>query len=393
MDMALDKKIKNSPNTVKIGIIGGGQLGKMIILEGKKLGIQFIVLDPDENCPAASIADEQILGGYYDSEKIEKLAACCHVLTYEVEHIHADILMALVEKGHSIQPAPTTLKMIQNKYRQKTFLLEKGIATTEFEKITTVVDIENYIRREGLPAILKSCYGGYDGKGNKVIRTVDEIEKAYQLLGGSTNELMIEKYITFTHEISVIAARGAYGEIRLFPIGENIHEENILRTTIVPARVEASVLQKAEKLALEVMEELEGTGVFCIEMFVDPEGNVLVNEIAPRVHNSGHYTMEGCNISQFQQHLMAILEYPLATPYLIKPSLMMNLLGEEKEGRAMIEGLTEVLQYDDTYVHFYGKEYTKPLRKMGHVTLLGHNPEALMDKAEKVKKVLKITGY
>ena len=390
--MTLNKNFRNSPNIIKIGIVGGGQLGRMMILEGKKLGIKFIILDPDENCPSSSIADEQIVGGYYDADKIQELAKRCDVLTYELEHINADVLIDLTEKGYKIQPSPNSLKMIQNKYRQKSFLKTRNISTTEFEKINSIEDIKDYIRREGLPVILKSCYGGYDGKGNKLIRTLDDIEDGYKLLDGANQELMIEKYIHFTHEISVITARGANGDIKIYPFAENIHEDNILRTTIVPARVNNEVARNARDLALKVMRELDGTGVFCIEMFVDKNNQVLVNEIAPRVHNSGHYTLDGCNVSQFEQHLRAILEYPLANAYLIKPSVMINLLGEDTEGRALIQGLEPTLQDSDVYVHFYGKEYNKPLRKMGHVTLLGEDVEQVLRRAEKIRNTLKITS-
>jgi len=389
----LDKDLNYGINRIKIGIIGGGQLGKMMILEGKKLGIQFIILDPDESCPASSIADEQIVGDYYDASKIEELAVKCHIVTYELEHINANILIELKEKGYKIEPSPSTLKMIQNKYRQKQFLRSHNIATTLFDKVNTIDDIKNYIAKEGLPVVLKSCYGGYDGKGNKLIRKVEDIEAAYKLLKVEGRELMVEKYISFTSEVSVIAARSTTGEIKIYPLSENIHEDNILRTTIVPARFMDDVVSKAENLALNIMEKLDGAGVFCIEMFIDKNREVLINEIAPRVHNSGHYTLEGCNISQFEQHLRAILGYPLATPYLIKPSVMINLLGEEGiEGKAVIQGLTSTLDKQDVYVHFYGKEYTKPLRKMGHVTLLGEGIEEILKRAEIIRNTLKITS-
>jgi len=284
--------------------------------------------------------------------------------------------------------------MIQNKYIQKSFLKSNNIPTTPFEKVSSIEDIKSYIDKEGLPVILKSCYGGYDGKGNKLIKNNEDIEAAYELLEGESKELMVEKYISFINEVSVIAARSITGEVKIYPLAENIHENNILRTTIAPARVNNEIISKATQLALKVMGKLDGAGVFCIEMFVDKEGLVFINEIAPRVHNSGHYTLEGCNISQFEQHLRAILGYPLATPYLIKHSVMINILGEEGvEGKVVIEGLLATLENQDTYIHFYGKEYTKPLRKMGHVTLLGENIEEVLSRADKVRDILKITSY
>lgn len=388
----MDNNLKTSPNLITIGIIGGGQLGKMIILEGKKLGIKFIILDPNQKCPASSIADDQIIGDYYDANKIDELTQRCDLITYELEHINADKLIDLNEKGYEIQPSPSTLKMIQNKYTQKCFLKNRNIQTPYFQKVSSIAEIERYIDEEGLPVILKNCYGGYDGKGNKVIKDKEDIEKAFNILDGSNRELMIEKYISFTNEISVIAARNTKGEVKIYPLSENIHKDNILRTTIVPARISEKIKNKAESLALKMMESLDGAGVFCIEMFVYKE-DVFINEIAPRVHNSGHYTIEGCNVSQFEQHLRAILGYPLSKPYLIKPSIMINILGEEgKEGKAIIKGSECAFKDTDVYLHFYGKECTKPLRKMGHITILGNSIEEILDKAESINKNLKVTS-
>lgn len=387
----MNNNIEISPNQIKIGIIGGGQLGKMIILEGKKLGIEFIILDPNKDCPSSSIADEQIIGDYYDTIKIEELANKSDLITYELEHIDAEKLISLGNQGYKIEPSPNTLKMIQNKYTQKCFLKNWNIHIPDFKKVNNIEDIKDYIKKENLPVILKNCYGGYDGKGNKVIRNKEDIENSFNILGGNNNELMVEKYISFTKEISIIAGRSITGEIKVYPLSENIHEDNILRTTIVPARVDEKVKIKAENLALKVMENLEGTGVFCIEMFVNKE-EVLINEIAPRVHNSGHYTIEACNISQFQQHLRCILGYSLLDPYLIKPSVMINILGEqEKEGNAVMKGLEYPLEDSDAYIHFYGKERTKPLRKMGHITLLGEDIEEILNRAEKIRTNFKVT--
>lgn len=388
----MEKDTCKSPNTIRIGIIGGGQLGRMIILEGKKLGIKFVILDPDTKCPASSIADDQLVGDYYDKDMIKRLVQKCDIVTYEIEHIDADVLMELEGTGEKIQPSPKTLKLIQNKYRQKDFLRSHNIAIPYFEEIKSVKDIEDFIKREGLPVVLKSCYGGYDGKGNKLIRKIEDIKDGYEFLEGDSRELMVERYVSFSHEVSVIVARSIKGEIKVYPVGENIHEDNILRTTVVPARIDESIRVKAQNLALGVMKKIEGAGVFAIEMFVDKDGEVLINEIAPRVHNSGHYTLEGCNISQFEQHIRAIVDLPLGTPYLIKPAVMINLLGEEdKEGEAILEGSEIVLEDNDAYIHFYGKEKTKPLRKMGHVTLLGVEIEEILSRAEKIRNILKVT--
>lgn len=376
---------------MKIGIIGGGQLGKMMILEGKKLGFFFAILDPTEDCPASSIADKHIIENFYDKEAIRRLAEITDVITYEFEDINADILMELEEEGYRIYPSPETLKIIQNKFHQKTFLRQKGIPVGDFESINTLEDLRKAVEIYSLPLLLKSCRGGYDGKGNFLIKDLQDIKKAFETLGGGTSELMVETYIPFWKEVSVIAARGMTGEIKVYPLAENIHENNILKTTIVPARVSKEIEEKAKKLAFKTMEVLKGVGIFCIEMFVDEENNLLVNEIAPRTHNSGHYTIEAASTSQFNQHLRAILGLPLGSTSLISPAVMLNLLGEEGyEGRAELVGLAETLKFSDVYLHFYGKTITKPQRKMGHITILGDNIELALEKAEDIKGIVKI---
>lgn len=377
----------------KIGIIGGGQLGKMTILEGKKLGLHFVVLDPSPNCPAASIADEQIIDGFYNEEKIRELAKKTDVLTYEFEHINADYLITLESEGYKIYPSPSTLKMIQNKYEQKSFLNKHSIPTPRFKKVNSIKDIEESIKEFGYPVVLKSCMGGYDGKGNYLIREIEEINKAFIQLCGSKEQLMVEEFIPFTKEISALVARGIDREMAIFPLAENIHEDNILINTIVPARIDKSTEEKAKRLALKTMEQLKGVGVFCIEMFVDGNGEVLINEIAPRTHNSGHYTIEACRTSQFSQHLRAILELPLGSTELLMPAVMLNVLGEEESrGKTMVVGLDEVLKIPECSVHIYGKIETMPKRKMGHVTILHESLEKAMEISSQVQNILKVTS-
>lgn len=378
-------------NFKKIGIIGGGQLGKMMILEGKKLGLYFAILDPADDCPASSIVDQHIVKDFYDKEGIRRLAELTDVITYEFEHIDADLLMTLEEEGYRVYPSPTTLKMIQNKFRQKTFLRQQGIPVANFEKIQSLENLREAAKRHGLPLLVKSCRGGYDGKGNFLVKNPQELEEAFNALGGGAEELMIEAYVSFKKEISVIAARGITGEIKVYPIGENLHQNNILRTTMVPAKVTEEIQEKAKKLAFETMEVLKGVGIFCIEMFLDEDDQILVNEIAPRPHNSGHYTIEATSTSQFQQHLRAIMGWPLGETSLISPVVMVNLLGEKNHhGRSKLVGLEEVLSLPEVYVHFYGKTITKPERKMGHVTVLGESLKEALKKANKVRKTLKV---
>ncbi|AKL93881.1 N5-carboxyaminoimidazole ribonucleotide synthase PurK [Clostridium aceticum] len=378
-------------NFKKIGIIGGGQLGKMMILEGKKLGLHFTVLDPSQDCPAFSITDEYIEGNFYDKDKIRTLAEVTDLITYEFEHIDADILMELREEGYKIYPTPSTLKIIQDKFQQKSFLKQCNIPVPAFEAVDSVEGIHTAVEKYGLPLLLKSCRGGYDGKGNYLIKQREEVLNAYHTLGGDTAQLMVEAFVPFIKEISVVVARGIDGEIKVYPLAENIHENNILKTTIVPARVNKVAAYKAQALALKTMEQLKGVGIFCVEMFVDAKDEVLINEIAPRTHNSGHYTIEACSISQFAQHIRAILGLPLGETKLLKPAVMINLLGEDGyDGRAKIIGVEEIMGISEAYLHFYGKTFTQPERKMGHVTVLADDIDSALSKGKKVSELMRI---
>ncbi|MDR5658588.1 5-(carboxyamino)imidazole ribonucleotide synthase [Serpentinicella sp. ANB-PHB4] len=375
----------------KVGIIGGGQLGKMMILEGKKMGIQFVILDPSKDCPASSIADEHIVEDFYNEEKIKQLAEKVDVLTYEFEHINADYLIRLEQAGKKIYPSPSVLKVIQDKYEQKSFLKRRNIQSAPFRKVDSLGDINLAVEEYGLPVLLKSRKGGYDGKGNACIKTLQDIEQAYDILGGSSAELMVEAFVPFDKEISAIVARGSNGQVAIYPLSENIHNDNILITTIVPARVDKETEKKAELLAKKTIENFEGIGIFCVEMFVTKAGEVLVNEIAPRTHNSGHYTIEACRTSQFMQHLRAILEQPLGNTDLINPAVMLNILGEDGcTGKAKVKGLHTVLEMDNTYVHLYGKQEVQPKRKMGHVTVVDIDINKAIKQSEVISKVLKV---
>ncbi|MCD5414230.1 MAG: 5-(carboxyamino)imidazole ribonucleotide synthase [Clostridiales bacterium] len=380
-------------NNKRIGIIGGGQLGRMMILEGKKMGISFVILDPTKSCPASSIADEHIVADFYDIDRIKELARKCDVVTYEFEHINADILIELKDKGSIIYPPPESLKIIQDKLKQNLFLKDNNFPTPSFTKVESIEDIYLASKKYGFPIMLKSRKGGYDGKGNFLINEVEEIPLAYKSLRLRSDLLMVEEFVPFELEISVTVARGIVGDIKVYPISENIHRDNILYTSIVPARVEYVVTQRAKKLALEVIEQIKGIGVLCIEMFVTKDEKIYVNEIAPRTHNSGHYTIEGCATSQFMQHIRAILGLPLGKTDLIKPCVMINLLGEsEHEGRGVMIGAQDALAICDVNIHYYGKIFTKPVRKMGHVTILGENINDALAKSDKVRKLIKIVS-
>lgn len=376
---------------IKIGIIGGGQLGKMMIQEAKKMGFYITVLDPTSNCPCSAIADEHIIANFDDAQAIKLLASKSDVITYEFEHIDYKSLLELEEQGHKIYPTAKSLKIIQNKYTQKQALVSGSIPVADFVKINSIDDMKKAGENFGYPFILKTCTGGYDGKGNSFVLEEKNIISAYETLGSGTVELMAEKLVAFTMETSVLACRGLNGDIVVYPVGDNKHINNILHETIVPASISDDISKKAMSLAHNVMEVFDGIGMFCVEMFVTQEGNVLVNEIAPRPHNSGHYTIEACVTSQFENHIRAITGLPLGDTSLIRPAVMINLLGAEHyKGKAFVTGLYEALKISGVKVHIYGKELTSPNRKMGHLTVTAPTIEEALKNAHHAFRKIKI---
>jgi len=377
----------------RIGIIGGGQLGKMMIQEAKKMGFYITVLDPTEECPCDSICDEHIIADFDDREAIRLLSSKSDVVTYEFEHIDYKELMALEAEGKKIYPTAKSLKIIQNKMTQKEALKGGGVPIADFTETKTEEEIYKAGKKFGYPFILKTCTGGYDGKGNAFVKNKESVKNAFKSLGNGNTPLMAEKLINFKMEISVLACRGLTGETKVYPVGDNRHIDNILHETIVPAKIEKDTTKKAMALAEKVMEVFDGIGMFCVEMFVTENNDVLVNEVAPRPHNSGHYSIEGCVTSQFENHIRAITGLPLGSTDLIRPTVMINLLGEENSsGTAEIIGAEEVLKTEGLKLHIYGKKITSPRRKMGHLTVTANNIAEAKEKAEKAFGKIKITA-
>jgi len=376
--------------TKRLGIIGGGQLGMMITEAAKNLCehiSEITVLDPTENCPAAQAGAKQIIGDFKDELAILKLAEQSDIITYEIESGNTDVLSKLKAK---IEPSPFTLGIIQDKFSQKTFLSENGLPVSQFYEITSLGDLQEKIKELGLPVLLKSRRDAYDGRGNFKITSSDEIEKAYQHFDGKS--LMVEKFVNFKMEVSVIAARNTKGDIATYPLVENIHENNILKMTIAPARVSDDVIKDAGKIARKTMEVLKGAGVFGIEMFIDQNDKILINEIAPRVHNSGHHTLQSCKTSQFEQHLRAILGLELGSTDLIHRTVMCNILGPDGfEGKYKpVE-----LEKDGVYLKMYGKSVSKPQRKLGHFNIVDLNDSGGIDRlveiADEIKNSILVT--
>ena len=373
----------------RLGIIGGGQLGMMITEAAKNLSehiSEIIVLDPTENCPAAQAGAKQIVGDFKDELAILKLAEQSDIITYEIESGNTDVLSKLKAK---IEPSPSTLGIIQDKFSQKTFLSENELPVSQFYEITSLGDLHEKIKELGLPVLLKSRRDAYDGRGNFKITSSDEIEKAYQHFDGKS--LMVEKFVNFKMEVSVIAARNTKGDIATYPLVENIHENNILKMTIAPARVSDDVIKDAGEIARKTMEVLKGAGVFGVEMFIDQDDKIIINEIAPRVHNSGHHTLQSCKTSQFEQHIRAILGLELGSTDLIHKTVMCNILGPDGfEGKYKpVE-----LEKDGVYLKMYGKDISKPQRKIGHFNVVdlsdSKDASELLKTADEIKNSILI---
>ncbi len=375
----------------KIGIIGGGQLGKMMILEAKKMDLEVIILDPTPDCPAASIADEHLVADFFESEAIKDLAAKTDVLTYEFEHIDVQTLKELAAVGEEIYPLPESLELIQNKYDQKQFLKNKGLPVPEFIKVSNLEDLKSAVAKFGLPLMLKSCTGGYDGKGNLLLEASSELETGFEKLNGSERLLMAEEYIPYDKEVSTIVCRGQAGETVVYPIGENRHEESILVESKLPADISADLKQEAARLGREIAQLFSAVGTFCIELFVAKE-QLLVNEIAPRPHNSGHYSFDASQSSQFENHIRAVAGLPLGATDLESPVVMRNILGTGNRGKTEVVGLADSLADSRVKVHLYGKNNSYPGRKMGHLTARADSLELASEKSRLAWEQIEIKG-
>ncbi len=366
----------------RIGIIGGGQLGKMMAQKARKMGFYVAVLDPTPHCPAAQVADKQIVGDFYAESKLRELVETSDVTTYDIEHIDVQVLKRLYDKGHRIHPSPYVLEIIQDKLAQKDLLSNKGLPVPKYLK----VDSPTCLERFGFPVVQKARKGGYDGRGVIVLKDKGDIAQAIRA------ESFIEEYIDHDKELAVMVARSTTGEMRCYPVVEMDFEAtaNICDMVIAPARIEKEIEEQAKKVAMGAVEALNGVGIFGVEMFL-ANGSVLINEIAPRPHNSGHYTIEACVTCQFEQHIRAITGLPLGETTLLSPAVMVNLLGSEGHiGPPLLEGLREALSVPGLSFHFYGKGETRPFRKMGHVTILDENLERAIEKAQKTRALLKV---
>ncbi|GHO74844.1 N5-carboxyaminoimidazole ribonucleotide synthase [Ktedonobacter sp. SOSP1-85] len=370
-----------------IGIIGGGQLGLMISEAGRAMGYQVLtVLDPTPNAPAAVVA-EQIEGGLKDPQALRKLAKRSDILTYEIEHINTEALEQLQNEGHTIHPSPQILAVIQDKFRQKEFLAAHGIPVAPFRSVASRSDIEELAQTWGYPLVLKAKKDAYDGRGNARINSAEDIDSALTHLAG--RELYVEQRIDLEKELGLMISRNARGEIAAHPVVEMIHERDICQAVLAPAPIDATLLKEAEAIAHQAIDQLHGIGIFGVELFLDKAGKLWLNEIAPRPHNSGHYTIEACLTSQFEQHLRAITNLSLgATTMRYPAAAMINILGE-RNGPAEVHWSQE-FDPQRVFVHLYGKRETRIDRKMGHITVVGDNLDDVYQLALKVRAALTI---
>ncbi len=349
-----------------LGVVGGGQLGRMLAEAASPLGVSLVVLDPTPECPAYPVAREQVVGSFDDEEGIRELAERSDALTFEIELADPDVMERVAsETGVSVQPSPDTLRLIQDKLVQKRALADAGISVPEFRAVGGPEELREALSDLGTPAMVKARRGGYDGRGNLPIEGPADAETVLSELGG---DAMVEAFVPFVRELSVIGVKGSE-ELRTYVAGENVHEEEILRETVVPARTNDEVRTRAQAVAREVLSLLEGRGTYGIELFETEGGELLVNEIAPRPHNSGHWTIEGAHASQFENHVRAVLGLPLGPTELRKTTVSANLLGDVPSREARLSGVADVLAEPNAHLHWYGKREVRELRKMGHVTV------------------------
>ena len=359
-----------------LGVVGGGQLGRMLAEAAAPLGVEVIVLDPTPACPASAVAREQILGDFDDPDAVRELAAVSDVLTFEIELADPDLLEAVADEYDlPVNPDPGTLGTIQDKLVQKEALADAGIPVPEFIGIGGERDLRLAVEElDGV--MLKAREGGYDGRGNTPVQTPEAAAAALDELGVDT---MAEAFVPFARELSVIGVKGADG-VATYPVTETIHEEEILRASVSPARSDDATLERAREVARDVLAFLDGYGVYGIELFETQAGDILLNEIAPRPHNSGHWTIEGARTSQFENHVRAVLGWPLGPTDRREPTASVNILGDVAEPEeATLYNVERVLDAPKAHLHWYGKKQVRPLRKMGHVTIT--DPAAGVDDA------------
>ncbi|MDK3156465.1 5-(carboxyamino)imidazole ribonucleotide synthase [Kamptonema cortianum] len=369
-----------------LGVFGGGQLGRMFTLAARRMGYRVHVLTPEQDSPTGQTADEEIVAAYTDMEAVGQFARGVRVVTFEFENVASEPLDKIAHHV-PVRPSSHVLHISQHRLREKTFLSENGFPVTPFHEINSFAQLEQFAREFDCKCVLKTASFGYDGKGQTKINSPEDLAPAWKKLGEGVQGIL-EKWVEFDREISVIVARGVSGETEVFPVAENLHRHHILDMSIVPARIPEAVSARAKQIALGIAEAIGLVGVLAVEMFLTHGKEVIVNELAPRPHNSGHYSFDACVTSQFEQQLRAVCALPLGSTALLSPCVMVNILGDVwHHGEP---DFAAVLQDPDLKLHLYGKSEPKPGRKMGHFVCFGSTVQEALDRAQTAKKILGI---
>ncbi len=381
MTIALNKTGNNHiVSGHRIGIVGGGQLAKMTALPAMELGCEIVILEKTENTPSSSLAADILHGDWDDPAKLLELAEKVDVVSLENEFVDANSLQALEKAGHQLYPGSATIGLVQDKLIQKQALSDAGIPVVPFAKINSREEIIHHADQLGWPLVIKARRNGYDGKGNTTLHNPTDINNAWAKLDGDNRGLYVEGFCNFTTELAVMVTRGSDGEMVNYPVVESVQKDHICHIIRAPARIDDELANEAIELACKAVIIIDGVGTIGVEMFLTEDNHIVLNEMAPRVHNSGHYTIEACECSQFENHVRAILGLPLGSTRMITPAaVMMNMLGEE-QGTGYPVGIEQALKVNGAHIHVYGKTTTNMGRKMGHVTALGPN----IDEAEQI---------
>lgn len=368
---------------INVGILGGGQLGRMMAQAAHRLGVRLTILDPKgEQSPAGQLCHESITGSFTDATAIRQLAAQVDLLTVEIEHVNAQVLMELEKEGKTIHPSPETIRLIQDKYRQKEFLNQLEIPVADSRLVETLEQVEDVAKEFGYPFMLKSRTFAYDGNGNAAVHSSDQIQSAWKKLKGQNGMLYAEKWVPYTKELAVMIVRGKNNQVQAYPLTETVQQNNICHTVLAPAQVTSKIQLEAIEMSRKAVQHLKGCGIFGVELFLTADGQVLLNEIAPRPHNSGHYTIEACETDQFEQHLRAVTGMPLGSCELkVGAAMMVNVLGDptEQEQTTYLP-LQRALSIPGAGIHRYGKDGVRAGRKLAHITVTAPTLPQLFDR-------------
>jgi 5-(carboxyamino)imidazole ribonucleotide synthase len=390
MSLARIKKPKNSiPSGHRIGIVGGGQLAKMTSLPAMELGCEIVILEKTQNTPSSSLAAEILYGDWDDPVNLLSLANKVDVVSLENEFVDANALQEVEDADHLLFPSAKTIGLVQDKLIQKQTLSEVGIPVAPFAEVNSKQDIEDKAKELGWPMVLKARRNGYDGKGNATLESANDIDDAWTNLDGDNRGLYVEGFCKFRSELAVMVTRSIDGTMVNYPVVESVQKDHICHIVRAPARIDEKLANEAIEMARKAVTTIDGVGTIGVEMFLTEDDHIILNEMAPRVHNSGHYTIEACECSQFENHVRAILGMPLGSTKMVSPAaVMINMLGEE-QGTGYPVGIAEALAVDGAHIHVYGKSTTNIGRKMGHITALGESIEEAEEIANRAAQCIR----